>query len=248
MLPRTPAFRIPILLIVMVAFFFSLSAEPRYKVPPYIKSIGIIVLDFHSYHLTAGGVDEYSASLTERDTSQLWRSVTSELQTFGYDVKMLACDTADTVFCAIEALYKTVRSEIEYHVYGDAPFDSVIASFDYTLGPVQDYCEKYGVDAFLFVSGFDETKTKLRRDVEKEALAASIAGAVVGSLIGIGGGGIRLRDAYTCVNAGLVSKNGSLCWYKKVMDSGEININESQDANTTASHLFESWPVERKKK
>jgi hypothetical protein len=246
--PRTPSFRISILLIVTAAIFFSLPAEPRYKVPPYIKSIGIIVLDFHSYHLTAGGVDEYSASLTERDTSQLWRSVTSELQTFGYTVKMLPCDTADTVLNAIEALYKTVRSEIEYHVYGDAPFDSVIAAFDYTLGPMQDYCEKFGVDAFLFVSGFDETKTKLRRDVEKEALAASIAGAVVGSIIGIGGGVVRLRDSYTCVNAGLVSKNGSLCWYKKYLESGEINLGESQDANTTARRLFESWPVERTKK
>jgi hypothetical protein len=248
MLTRTPAFRIPILLIATVAIFFSLSAEPRYKVPPYIKSIGVIILDFHSYYLTAGGVDEYSASLTERDTSQLWRSVTSELKTFGYTVTMLSCDTADTVLSAIEALYKTVRAEIEYHVYGDAPFDSVISGFDYTLGPLEDYCEKFGVDAFLFVSGFDETKTKLRRDVEKEALAASIAGAVVGSIIGFGGGGVRLRDAYNCVNAGLVSKNGGLCWYKKVMDSGEININESRDANTTANHLFESWPVERNKK
>jgi hypothetical protein len=248
MLPRTQIFRIPVLLIATAAIFFSLSADPRYKVPPYIKSIGIIILDFHSYYLTAGGVDEYSASLTERDTSQLWRSVTGELKTFGYAVTMLSCDTADTVLSAVEALYKTVRAEIEYHVYGDAPFDSVISGFDYTLGPMEDYCEKFGVDAFLFVSGFDETKTRLRRDVEKEALAASIAGAVVGSIIGFGGGGVRLRDAYTCVNAGLVSKNGSLCWYKKVMDSGEININESQDANTTASHLFESWPVERKKK
>jgi hypothetical protein len=248
MLSRTQIFRIPVLLIATAAIFFSLSADPRYKVPPYIKSIGIIILDFHSYYLTAGGVDEYSASLTERDTSQLWRSVTSELKTFGYAVTMLSCDTADTVLSAVEALYKTVRAEIEYHVYGDAPFDSVISGFDYTLGPIEDYCEKFGVDAFLFVSGFDETKTKLRRDVEKEALAASIAGAVVGSIIGFGGGGVRLRDAYTCVNAGLVSKNGSLCWYKKVMDSGEININESQDANTTANHLFESWPVERKKK
>jgi hypothetical protein len=248
MLWRTPAFRISILLIVTAAVFFSLSAEPRYKVPPYIKSIGIILLDFHSYHLTAGGVDEYSAALTQRDTSQLWRSVTSELTTFGYNVTMLQSDTADTGFSAVEALYKTVRAEIEYHVYGDAPFDSIISGFDYTLGPMQDYCEKFGVDAILFMSGFDETKTKLRRDVEKEALAASIAGAVVGAIIGFGGGGIRLRDAYTCVNAGLVSKNGSLCWYKKYLEPGETNLSDGQDANTTARHLFESWPAERTKK
>jgi hypothetical protein len=113
---------------------------------------------------------------------------------------------------------------------------------------MQDYCEKFGVDAILFMSGFDETKTKLRRDVEKEALAASIAGAVVGAIIGFGGGGIRLRDAYTCVNAGLVSKNGSLCWYKKYLEPGETNLSDGQDANTTARHLFESWPAERTKK
>jgi hypothetical protein len=239
---------VSIVLISASACFFRPCAEPKYKVPPYIKTIGVVLLDFHSYYLTAGGIDEYSGALTARDKSQIVSSLKSELETFGFTVKMVTHDTADTALAAIEALYKTVCSEIEYHVYGPVLFDSIISGFDYTLGPLQGLYDSLGVDAILYVSGFDETKTKLRHDVANEAKVAAVAGAIVGAVIGFGGGGISLREDITEISAGLVTKNGSLCWYKDYCDRDENTISNHDDADMVARHLFESLPVKRGKK
>jgi len=216
------------------------EAAPSFSVPADIHAIGIMMFDYRAYYFTAGGIHEYSDSLTALGKAEISRCLCSALVAKGYSASLLERDTMDTAAMNTELLYSTVQTAIEYHVYGAARFPARVARFDYTIGPIDGICSRYGVDAIMYVDGFDEMRTPLRKRMAIGAMVGHVAGAVVAAFIGVGGGGVVLRDDCCLLKAALVTRDGSICWYGSNIESGESDPTDHTDAESVVEDLVSS--------
>jgi|WetSurMetagenome_2_1015567.scaffolds.fasta_scaffold341378_1 hypothetical protein len=228
--------------------------KPPNCIPDSIRTLGLIVLDYNSYYLTAGGIYEYNGQLSDSGQAQLIRSITSALQKKGFVIKLFPKEEKDPALMDVQALYRTVKYEIDEHVNGmENTFYTRVNDFDYSLGSVKDQVSRYGVDGLLYVYGYDETRTRLRSVVAGEAQAAAVAGAVTSAIMraflgfSLGGGGISLRKDYSIVSAGLIAGSGAICWYNRIFKVGNYNLCSAEHADLIADELVESIRARRVK-
>jgi hypothetical protein len=250
MLSKHTIFRFPFFATAIMLLSAGAAAEGVYpqsyyspRVPKDVKTIGVVILNYRAYYLTAGGIDEYTDTISTLGAARLSACLQKSLVEKKFVFKPIALDTADTSIQNLECLYKAVCREIELHVLGSSQFVERITHFDYAIGSISELCKAQGVDAIMFVMGYDETSTSLRRQVAAQARAAAIASAIIGSIIGFGGGSITLRSDLTFLSAGLVVPSGTLCWFRKLLDYGDIDMCRHADADKELSDLLGTLPV-----
>ncbi len=102
------------------------------------------------------------------------------------------------------------------------------AHFDYTIGDGLSFLkDKYDIDAGLIVVGEDVISSSGRKTA-----------AVVGAVFGVG-----IQMGHTILIGGLVDfKTGDILWLNHVVQTGAIDLRETDDAKSFALSLMSGFP------
>ncbi len=206
-----------------------------------IQSIGIVPVDFDYYHLTAGGIREYSKKCSNISCSLICEQTKKIFSDNGYAVTFLEESAlVQYNFKALRLFYNTVNGAIYQSLYSYDRLPGARSNFSYSIPSVKDLCNAQNVDALFFLVGFDDCSTGRRKKLKAGAVAGAVAGAIMAALIGVGGY-TTIPPDYTALNGALVNKEGEIIWYHRVNKSGKINLIREEAVGTMVASLLKGF-------
>ena len=224
----------------------DLVITPTKSAVEKIQHIGTLPMEIKSYHLTSGGLREYDDSLSNIAKGHTLKLVKSSLAKKGFTPNPISEDNADwESWNEIKKICRSVEGAIQLHIFGSKKFQKRINNFDYGIGSIENLCNSNNIDALLIIWGWDENRTARRRKMTGGAIAGSIARAVVGALIGFGGGVAVPRSDYSFISGMLINKEGKILWYNYYFEAGNTDISQLKHAEQCINELFHKF-TERK--
>jgi len=228
-------------IIIFILFVTFACAPPPYRKHPEFETRstavgnpGLIPPDIKIYELTAGGLHELRDDWSEIGKENCLSSVTECLKEKNCPTECLAIDKEmEEKLEDILALYRAVSTSIHLHTYpGVAYFPEKEKNFRYSIGPLQDVLEEFGVDSLVFVYGFDEISTGGRQAL----MAASI---IIGAFTGVYMGP---RAGVTFVSVAVVDSSGDILWYDVSASSGEHDLRNPETTQKLFKLIFADFP------
>jgi hypothetical protein len=133
----------------------------------------------------------------------------------------------------IRALYKAVSQSIRLHAIGPGPyvFPDKVASFDYSIGPIDTILNRYDCDALIIVYGTDAISTGGRKALM--ALGA-IAGAFTGVVVMPAGGA-------TTINFAVIDEGGNILFYTSKAGAG-YDLRKPESALSIVNQVVAEYP------
>jgi hypothetical protein len=234
------AFHTTLLIISAVTCIFS---QNRLVVFPdtlkEIASVGVLPFNIKSYHFTSGGVHEYNDAKTRMANSHFSNRIKQDLTQNGFNVTLIDSTHPDiALFREIKSQFMAVDRMIRLHIFGMQKFMVRIKNFDYTVGSVADICEKNNLDGLFVIWGYDEEMTQRRRKMIAGATAGSVASAIVGAFLGIGGNVAVPRSDFCFLCSAVINKDGRVVWYNCLPGEKKVDISHSADVQLLTSDLF----------
>lgn len=205
-----------------------------------ITTIGVLPFNINSYHLTSGGIHEYDDSITRQANSHFMERIEHTFSENGFDVVFIDSTHPDeAAFREIKNHFQTVERMIRLHVFGiGQQFQTRIKDFDYSVGSIEEICERNNLDGLFIIVGWDEQMTARRRKMISGAVAGSVASAIVGAFLGFGGGIAIPRGDICFVCGGIVNREGRLIWYNYYSEQGKIDISDAEDVKKITGGFF----------
>lgn len=227
-------------LMAWVGLFAYGCAPPSFRAHPHfearsrdIRSPGLLSPDVKVYEFTAGGVRELRDDWCAKGKENMQSAVVGCFRDQPWEVRPITVDKdLEEEMEDIYALYRAVSVSILTHTYGEFLFPEKMKNFDYSIGSIEVITNRYGVDALIFVYGFDEISTPGRKAL---TVAAIIAGAVTGVMI-IPRGGI------TFVSVALVEPKGSILWFNFKGGQGAYDLRDPESATKLVKLVLSEFP------
>jgi hypothetical protein len=173
------------------------------------------------------GLAEVSASAAGGDLMRFFRA----------KAKMrYHCAAFRSRFYMDRSMYNAVDSAGGILVYSSTLADTI----KYSIGPVDTLCDRYGVDGFVYVYGFEEKFSQLRRQalgvapVDSARLAAGERGRAKNRRRGKAPPPER-----AFVAAILVGRDGRVLWYKDLAVAGRLDLRSDEHSRVVIGELFE---------
>lgn len=234
------------LFLVLVIYSFSFCQYARYQAQAKdsllqkIENLAVLPLDIQSLHFTSGGIHEYNDAKSTQAKAHFKEELEKQLSEHNFNLTFI--DTAHPeidLFRTLYGQYLVVDRMIRLHVYGPQKFFKRINDFDYTLGSVEDICQRIGVDGLFIIWGFDEQMTKRRRKMIGGAAVGSAFSLLLGMLIGIGGNIAVPRGDACFLSAAIIGKDGKIIWYNYLHTANSIDISQPNDVQILTTDLLE---------
>jgi len=122
-----------------------------------IRSIGVLAPKLAYFDLTFGGAAEKSDEWSEQTSQNVVAAIKDVLSARGFEVKMIAREGGQKENLEeIADLFDIIAFSYRNHVLAAREIDKFphkVASFDYSVGPIDDVLDAYHVDALLLVEG-----------------------------------------------------------------------------------------------
>jgi len=200
----------------------SYRAHPEFEMRTKDTKIsGLLTPDIKIYEFTAGGVRELRDDWCTKGTENVQAALIQCFQEKPLEIKPVAIDEEmEEEMQDIYALYRAVSTSINTHTYGEFKFPEKMRNFDYSIGPIDKILQKHGIDALIFVYGFDEISTGGRK-------ALQVAGIIAGALTGVV---VIPRSGITVINASVVDPSGAILWYNIKASEGGYDLRDPQSA------------------
>jgi hypothetical protein len=221
-------------LLILIALLCGCATTQTVSQISQLESIGdrskILLMspDVKYYILTAGGMPEPNADLTERARVNFFRALTDFASERNANV--VAIDPADTeipLVASYDKLHSAVGSTVLLNHFGLATLPAKGGTFDWGLGPgVKALGERYQADYALF---------SFYRDYQ--ASGGRIAFAILAAAAGVG--------VPTTAEFGFASlvdlQSGDIVWFNKV-DVGAGELKDPSGARAVIDTLFKGLP------
>lgn len=235
---RNQLFRI-VVMVAWVGFLTYGCAPPSFRAHPQfetrskdIRSPGLLSPDVKVYEFTAGGVRELRDDWCLKGKENVQNAILGCFREKPWEVKPITVDKdLEEELEDIYALYRAVSHCILRHTYGEFMFPEKVKNFDYSIGSVESLTKRYGVDALIFVYGFDEISTAGRKAL---TAAAVIAGAFTGVMI-IPRGGI------TFISVAVVDPTGTILWFNFKGAQGAYDLRDPESATKLVKTILSEF-------
>jgi len=197
---------------------------------PESPRLGFIRPSIEIYQVSAGGVSEKMQDWCDTACANVRVAVE---EVFGEGIKIIPMEQFESgsslseEMMEMDGLYDTVTRTISNTWAGPLPFPKKYRRFDYSLGKLDEIFDALGVDALIFVSGYDQVKTGGRQAFEFVAFLA--AGAVYSKA--------------TYLDVGLVGRSGKLLWYKLMGSLPQTDLRDPEGARAYVDRAFEGFPL-----
>ena len=231
------------ILVILSAIHAQSNKSPiiRRKKIAEVNTIGILPVNFDYYHLTAGGIRGYDDSLSIRAREAIFSRIHKKLLSRDFSPINLSLDTLHTdILKPIRRFYNVVNAEIRSNVFGAQPLPGSRNTFSYSLPPMEEVLSDLNVDAILFVNGFDDRSTNLRRRLKGEAVAGAVAGVMLAVFLGVGGGIPIVPPDYTVLCGALVNGKGEIIWYHPYIKTGNKDMVDRNDVNELVNFFIKT--------
>lgn len=211
------------------------SAVERLK---EIKNVYLAPPDVKVYELTAGGVREQRDDWSATAKQNLVKSAVEALKSKGLHIEQIPVESdVEDELHDIQALYRAVSLSIQMHTYNKASlFPEKIKDFDYSVGSIDKFLDRYHSDALFFVDGYDEISTTGRKTLNTVGV---VAAAVMGVVI-------VPRTGFTATSAALIDRSGAVLWYSVKGGSGSYDLREPGSCSGLVSSMVTDFPEVRK--
>jgi len=207
------------------------------------QRLGILGAEVFLYDVSAGGIFEYRDDWSKLASRRAVISSALALSGMGYDpiavpdaaltrdifslkAKMrYHCMAFRNRFYIDRSMYvrsmnaRSEGAEIDY-VYTSTLVDTV----KYSIGPTDSLCNVYGVDGFVYVYGFQESRN-WRRPRSKDAAAPKR--------------GVRDDGGRAYLAVILVGRDGRVLWYKDLAFTGTADLRADKYSTGIVGALFE---------
>ncbi len=202
-----------------------------------IKTTGLLSPDVKIYEFTAGGLRELRDDWCAMGKEAVQGSLIQCFSEKPLEMKPITIDKEmEEEMEDIYALYRAVSISISTHTYGDSKFPEKTKNFDYSIGPIEKILQQYGVDALVFVYGFNEIPTSGRKTLQAAA-------AVVGAFTGV----VAMpRSGITVVNVAVVDPSGAVLWYNFKGRQGEYDLRDLRSATNFIKTILSDYPGVKK--
>lgn len=203
-----------------------------------IKNVYLAPPDVKVYELTAGGVREQRDDWSTAAKANLVKSTVDALKNKGLQIKQVPVESdLEEELHDIQTLYRAVSLSIQTHTYNkDSLFPDKVKNFDYSVGPIDKFLDRYHSDALLFLDGYDEISTAGRKTL-------NTVGVVAAALMGVV---IVPRGGFTATSAALIDRSGAVVWYNLKGGSGSYDLRESGSCSGLVNSMMTGFPENRK--
>lgn len=207
-----------------------------------VNTIAVLPVKFDCYHLTSGGIREYSDAMSCSARQQIARQIERILTKKGYTVQSIPDEQVNNDrWARLRHFYSVVNREIQRNYYAPGGFPEGQSRFTYSLPRIPDTLTNRAADAFLFVDGFDDRATEKRK---KRAVGAAIGAAITGVLLGVYVTNPVPADR-TFASCALVNRWGEVIWYHLHTTSGKFEMADKHDAGSFLQRLFNRFELRR---
>jgi hypothetical protein len=128
-----------------------------------VRRIALFEPDMRVFETSTGGVWEYRVDWSKTCRNLVAAVVCSTFQSMGYVMQEFRDEKNDPPVTEIERLMKLVSERMAVRMEGERVFPDQERMPDFAVGPVTSLCDRLGVDALMFVGGFDEVYSPGRR-------------------------------------------------------------------------------------
>jgi hypothetical protein len=216
------------------------------------RKIAILKPDLYTYEVSGGGIPEFRSDWSQIGEKKLAEALQKQLGKKGFEgVVVLDSEDVSTID-TIASFVKFTAKIIQKHLYGENPFITQIDTFDYSTGSLVEYCNRFEVDAVMFLFGSDENYSSLRKEVLKRAAAVKSAKSAFWatiSMILFRSGTYRTysipleRSFLCCVVADV---QGKIIWYKKYLESDGSDMRLNADVEKIAAKIVNGFNLRKK--
>jgi hypothetical protein len=219
------------------------TVHPEFEIrTKYIKTAGLLSPDIKIYEFTAGGMRELRDEWCAKGKENVQRAVIECLMDKPLEIKPITIDKEMEEEMEdmedIYALYRAVSTSINFHTQGDNKFPEKVKNFDYSIGSVDKILKRYGGDALIFVTGFDEISTAGRQALKAVGIIAGVALAAAG----VGGAVIVPRSGITLISIALVDSSGTILWYNIKGSQGGYDLRNPESATKFVREILSDYP------
>lgn len=209
-----------------------------------IKTTGFLSPDIKIFEFTAGGMRELRDDWCVIGKQNVERAMMECLKETPMEIKPITVDKEmEEEMADVYALYRAVSNSINLHTQaGENRFPGKVKNFDYSIGSVEEILKKYGGDALIFVSGFDEISTAGRQTLKAVGIVAGIALAAAG----VGGAMIIPRSGITLVSVALVDSSGTILWYNIKANQGGYDLRKPESTSEFVREVLSNYPGVKK--
>lgn len=229
----------------------SIVSGPYFNpLPSTAKKIGIFTPDIIVFDVSSGGIQEYRDDWSKKCDSAIIEPIIKELAKRGFMGIRILDDRNDLTARQIRDNMQFHCEVIQNYLYGKNAFIPEIDHFDYSIGDIKLYCDRYGLDAVLFLYGFDEHFSDGRRKMLKNAANVKTARSIfVNVLLLLFTGSFSvttyrppLERTYLC--AAVASRDGPILWYNRKLAADNADLSSS---SALGSYLEDFLTIRRVK-
>jgi hypothetical protein len=219
------------------------------------QRLGILGAEVFLYDVSSGGVFEYRDDWSKAASRRAVISSALALKGMGYDPIAVPDDAMTREIADLKARMEifNLKARMRYHCvafrsrfYSDRSMyfrsmnassknaeigmfysSTLVDTVKYSIGSTDSLCNLYGVDGFVYVYGFQESRRFRETQVAKDAAAPRC---------GVKGEGDRGR---TYVSVILVGRDGRVLWYKDLAFTGDFDLRADKYSTGIVGALFE---------
>jgi hypothetical protein len=139
-----------------------------------IQESVLITPDVSMYELSSGGVAMLRDDWSRVGRKNLQNAILRDFKDKQCKVKLVEMDTQTAKQMAeVQTLYRLVHKTMDQHTFG--PYQSMAENdgFNFSLGSLESILQKFGADAMIFVTGYDQVFKGGRKALIDLAIADS---------------------------------------------------------------------------
>lgn len=210
-----------------------------------VKLVAIIPPEMMSYSVTAGGVTEYRDDWSTESSQKIAKALKAALNTKGFQISILPPMPADDSLRQVAVFMKLHTVVFNRRLYGPRAFRNDVENFDFSVGSVQPLCAKLGVDALLFVYGFEENFStehleRLNELARTRTSRSQFFGILSAVLTGYGSYKVyQVPGELAWICGILVKCDGSVAWYHFTRNHDDLDLRDERDVRALVKDVSE---------
>ena len=198
------------------------AAPPELAVfEPTLIRIGILGAQISMYDVSAGGIFEYRADWSRSASNLAARSAALMMKRMEYIPFVLPSVNRPRELLHLETKlrYHSAAFQSDFFAEKARAFGEDAGEFMYSTGPIDSLCDRYGVDGFLYIYGFEEKLSSERRQLLSEKG--------------------RVPPERTFAAIILAQRDGRIVWYKRMIVHDNLDMRTEEHSLQMIGALFE---------
>ena len=172
---RTPLSIMGFFLLVTGCALDAYRMHPEFSIrADSVKQSVLISPDVNMYELSAGGMAILRDDWSRIGRKNLQNSILRDFRDKQCNVELVEMDAqTEKELAEIQTLYRLVHKTMDQHTFGPQQNMAESNGFNFSVGSLESFLQKFGADSIIFVTGYDQVFNDRRKALIDLAIADS---------------------------------------------------------------------------